>query len=90
MKKIFKYQLDIVDEQYIDLPVGSEAISVVNQHDVVMLYVKVDDEAEATSKVKFLIKGTGHDLDFKEEEYRFLGTVVTLGGMYVWHVFVEK
>lgn len=37
-------------------------------------------------KYPFVV-GTGHELEFNPEGYRFVGTVQTHGGSLVWHIF---
>lgn len=91
MKRMFKYELTIVDEQTIDLPVSAKFLSVVEQHGEVVLYALVDDEetAKRIEERRIRIVGTGHPFpDYEECEY--LGTVLQHGGTLVWHIFEIK
>ena len=86
MKRIFKYELEIIEEQTIDLPLSPIFISVMAQEDQVVLYALVDDEKETRPNV-IRIVGTGNPfMDYDECVY--LGTVQQYG--YVWHIFSKR
>lgn len=83
--KIFKYKLDITDMQSLDLPIGSDILSVVNQDNTLVLYAFVNTD-QPKEKRHIEIIGTGNPIDKDMVIYReFIGTVVMSGP--VWHVF---
>ena len=88
MERIFKYQLDIVDEQTLNLPYTAKILSVIEQHNKVVLYAAVDDEHEPHQRL-IRIVGTGHPFP-DIEQCVYLGTVSTHDGHLIWHVFEER
>lgn len=87
MKQIFKYILTDTT-QYLTL--RGEPISVINQHDDLILYAYHDTkERERT----YHVCGVGTGRPMKDEfitEYQFLGTVSMFGGKLIWHIFVKE
>ena len=88
MYRIFKYQLDIVDKQILNLPHTAKILSVVEQHNKVVLYAAVDDEHEPNQR-SIRIVGTRHPFP-DIEQCVYLGTVLTHDGHFAWHVFGER
>lgn len=86
MERIFKYALEITDEQILYLPTGSKILSAIEQWDEVVLYAIVDDEIKETTGHVIKIVGTGHPFPECREHF-FLGTVSTHNGSLVWHIF---
>lgn len=89
MRRIFKYQLDVVDRQVVRAPRGWKPLSVGVQRDMVCIWASVDPDAEVVDHV-FWIHGTGHRAVAVEVGAEFLGTVLLHGGDLVFHVFVAK
>jgi len=92
MKKIFKYTLQVVDEQSVIMPIGAEILSVGLQRGEIVVYalvVPVDENACQQSR-RFSVRGTGHEAG-NLDNYNFLGTVIddTTRNL-VWHIFIEK
>lgn len=85
--RIFRYRLDITDEQTLDLPANAEVLSVGPPRDgldQLDMWALVD--VTATKELRtFQIFGTGHPMSATYS--RFIGTVPTHEGMFVWHVF---
>jgi len=88
---IWKFPLEIVDEQEIDMPIGAKIITVKNQNKKPCLWAicNVDSQYE---KRKFKIYGTGHQHNLIEGDY--IGSVQIYHDMpnnslmqFVWHVF---
>lgn len=79
---IWKYELEITDEQTINIPEGSVILDVLDQNGTLVLYAMVNPQhphAEHTVR----IVGTGHPLP--EEPGDFINSVMM--DQYVWHVF---
>jgi hypothetical protein len=88
MKVIYKYPLEIKDDQYIKLPKGSRLLSACEQYENIVIYALVDDNAEDMEDYNFVIHGTGHYADdVFYNDYQFLGTVKLRGGALIFHVF---
>lgn len=97
MEKIFKYELEITDEQTIDMPSLSRILSVQEQNGKLCLWAVVE-EKNAIKPRKIIICGTGNPLPdgLREFSYdapsgyttEFIGTVQMSYGL-VWHVFAK-
>lgn len=82
---IWKWPLRLEVEQAIDVPEGSEVVHVATQKDVPALWMRVPDlDAPVTSR-RIHIVGTGHQE--VHPAWRYLGSVMTDGGVFVWHIF---
>ena len=85
--KIFKYLLAVTDVQCIEMPMGSEILTVQMQGDVACLWALVNPENPMHKKT-ILICGTGHQLDAHPGYY--IGTFQVHGGSLVFHVFEQR
>ena len=83
MKTIWKYALDLRDEQSPLIPRGAELLSVHMQDGTPTVWALVDPKAERVPR-EIAIRGTGNPA-LLPDAARFLGTV--LDRAYVWHVF---
>lgn len=86
-RKIFKYQIGI-DTNILDMPKGSKVLSVHSQYGKVVLYAEVDD-TQVLTKRKYIIYGTGHEF-VHNDEYDYVGTVITHNDALVWHIYISK
>jgi len=84
MNSIWKYPLQVTDEQTIDVPEGSEALSVQVQNGTPCLWVRVDPAALKVPR-KIITHGTGHHVPATTG--RYIGTYQIEGGALVFHVF---
>lgn len=84
--KVFKYPFVVTDEQYLKMPRGAELLHVEDQDTqiagLLCLWARVDPYAETVERL-IIVRGTGHEVG--QEPH--VGTVLTKGGMLVWHVF---
>jgi len=87
MISIWKYPLEIDDEQWIDIPRGAKFLSVGVQRGKVCLWVQVDSDAPKESQL-IVMHGTGHPM--KSDSMQFIGTVMLYDGDLVFHVFHPK
>ncbi len=83
MAKIYKYVLELQDQQFVTLPEQYQILTVIEQDGKMVLYAKVKEE-KVTKNVTILIRGTGHEI---EENVNYINTVKM--GYYVWHVFYK-
>ena len=84
MSAIWKYPLQVTDEQTIDMPSGAEALTVQVQNGTPCLWARVDPAAPTTPR-KIITHGTGHPVP--ETTGRYIGTYQIDGGALVFHVF---
>lgn len=86
MNRIFKYPLNIIGTQVLELPASASILSVMTQRGRIVLYALVDESEIETRERSIEIFGTGHPvLDNVRRDY--LGTVVQENGDLVWHIF---
>ena len=82
---IYKYQLDIEDEQMVQMPVGAQILSVGSQGDRLTLWASINVLATLIiSPRKIMIRGTGNTFVHDPPD-QFIGTVIM--DPFVWHVF---
>ncbi|UQN06780.1 hypothetical protein [Deinococcus sp. QL22] len=87
MYKIYKYPLDITDEQAFWLPEGAELLSVQFQGGQLCLWALVDPELAHTQCARITVIGTGNPISEPREQLgQFIGTAQGPRG-FVWHVF---
>ena len=86
MPVIWKYPLEVMGEQDIEMPSG-RILSVQNQGGQLVLWAAVDPDAEP-HKVKIVIKGTGHPFEWDHEEGTLSYFTSVQQGEFVWHVFI--
>jgi hypothetical protein len=86
MKTVYKYVLEVVDDQTLSLPIGSQVLSVATQDDDIVLYALVDPDQPTTIRYGIRIHGTGHPIS-NIDGHAFLGTVNLYGGRLMFHVF---
>ena len=86
MKKIYKYNLELIHTQTIRIPSGFKLLCVKTQNDTSHIWALVDPKAKLVD-LKVQIVGTGHDATrIKKSEY--LGTIFLYNKTFVGHVFI--
>jgi hypothetical protein len=91
VKRIFRYDLDIEDEQLVDMPRSPQILSVAPHRfspDRAEIWALVDDQ-QPEVPVRFRVFGTGHPAD-AAAGCAFIGTVPIHGGSLIFHVFVDR
>lgn len=83
MYKIYKYELELTDNQSLTLPENSKILTVIEQNNKIVLYAKVSD-SEWQDFFMIHIRGTGHPIF---ETAKYLNTVKI--NQFVWHVFYQ-
>ena len=86
MQTIWKFRLDMMDEQTINVPIGSTFLSVQVQRDVPCVWALVDDNAPSVPTT-VRIYGTGHPIKFDVTGLEYIGTFQLSGGALVFHLF---
>lgn len=87
MRRVFKYGLEITDEQIIRAPRDWHPLSVQVQNGEPVLWVLVDDSALEVEHHVF-VHGTGHHVHHLAEEFVSTFQLSDMG--LVFHVFVGK
>src|SRR5579872_4380097 len=87
MKKIWKYQLIIVNEQQIALPVGAKILAVQVQHNMPVIWAEID-VTQPIEMRSFQTFGTGHNIvDQPGFEREYIGSYQIDNGDLVFHLF---
>lgn len=88
MRTIWKFPLEVQQEQLVAMPRDARLLCVRAQHNSPHIWVLVDDAAPLEYR-RILTRGTGHDATAIEDPYRHVGTYFLRGGDLVYHVFAE-
>lgn len=87
MKRIFKYDLEIVDEQHLILPHEYEILTVQPQGEKLCLWAMVNSES-SYKNITIRIHGTGHPIASEAfETLKYISTVQMYDGSLVLHCF---
>ena len=87
MKRIFLYDLEVIETQTIILPVSAIIISIKERANCLVLYALIDDEEKETKSHTIRIVRTGHPF-MDSDECTYLGTVSQY--TFVWHIFEKN
>lgn len=87
IKTIYKYELSICDIQDLYLPINYKILAVQTQEEKPVLYCLVDKEVKQKDRVTFEIFGTGHNIDFSNDNKEYIGTFQLRKGQIVFHLF---
>lgn len=89
MRTIWKYELDVVGELNIEMPVGAKVLCVQTQGGFPCLWAEVDDHMKKINRT-FRVIGTGHDMEPVGDGlngWKYVGTFQMHGGNLVFHVY---
>ena len=89
MKTIYKYPIEVTDEQTLTLPVNAQILTVQTQWDSPCLWAMIDPEEKQTEQVAIRVYGTGQPVS-DSENLTYIGTVQMLSGQLVFHIFREQ
>ena len=87
MNNIFKYPVSLGEFERA-LPKDRRILSVQMQGDNPCLWAMVDSSSEI-QKVKFIVRGTGHEFEPNTTQ-SYIGTFQMAGGGLIWHLFELK
>lgn len=85
--RIFKYPLEITDQQDITLPYNSKILSCQMQGDALQLWALVDEETDVFCEKTIRIIGTGNPINDYDSTFKFISTVQD-DRDFVWHIFL--
>lgn len=83
MQTVYKYQIEVVDEQEIEMPEDAKLLTAQMQGEMLCVWALVDNQLP-TAKRKILVRGTGHDA---HGVGTYISTFQMRGGALVFHVF---
>ena len=86
--KIYKYEIEVTDQQTLQLPQQAEILSIQVQDNNIMLWALVIDYTKLVDYRFIECYGTGHEIVDDANELVFLATIQYRGG--VWHFFERK
>jgi len=86
-KTIWKFQLQVLDTQFIWIPKNAEILSVQNQNESLCIWALVNP-TEETEERCFEVFGTGHEVGCDMGvDRKFIGTFQMNKGSLVFHLF---
>ena len=93
-KTIWKFELEIGDNQKLELPIGAEILTVHTQNEIPCLWALVDPDADQETR-HFEVYGTGHPVRYDSNRAKpklgidriYIGTFQLHNGILVFHVF---
>jgi len=90
MKRVYKYPIDITDNQYVAMPKNAQILTAQVQNGKPCLWALVDPNAKIEERT-IRIAGTGHSIS-DEEACRlvYVATLQMHNGSLVFHVFEVK
>lgn len=84
MRTIYKYRLQTIDIQTINLPEGAKILTVQTQNGEPFLWAEVEPDNPSSPRT-IATHGTGHTLP--KEVRRYIATYKMMGDSLVFHVF---
>jgi hypothetical protein len=87
MKTIWKYPLEITDQQSVTMPEGAKILTAQMQGRDLCLWAIVDPDARHHEDRHIQIVGTGHLIEGLEDAKQFSYIASVQMGALVWHVF---
>lgn len=84
-KQIWKFPLELREEQEIEMPENANIIHVAEQHNRICLWAEIDPKNIKLKRI-FYVVGTGWNIP-NLSMVLYLGSVVMTPGAYVWHVY---
>lgn len=88
MQTIWKFPINVTDEQQINVPKGARFLTAQFQHGNLCLWAQVDDSA-FTERRTIRVIGTGHPIP-DAASLQYIASVQTMGGNLVFHVFIKE
>lgn len=89
MNTIYKYELEVIDIQEVELPEDCKILSVQVQRGKVYLWALINI-VRPLSKRTFRMYGTGHRIEFDVvDKLNYISTFQLQNGLFVFHVFEQ-
>ena len=84
MRKIFKFDLDLLPTTTIELPLGAIIRTLQFQRKIPRVWIELDPEVTRTQPHTFTLVATGEGIDDVGE---YLTSIQTDDEKYMWHVY---
>lgn len=85
MIAVYKYTIQLTDEQMLNLPLGAEPLHIATQGDQLCLWCRVHTDRPSRPR-RVRIVETGHPVD---DASRYVGTFDIDNYLLVFHVFID-
>jgi len=91
INKVFKYDVEIKDNQTIYLPVGSRFLRIGNKigNSVMSIWAMVNSREPLKIPLDLVVLGTGNVTEIDLDMFVHLDTVI-MNSQLVWHVYANK
>ncbi len=89
MMTVKKYAMQITAAQTVKLPENAKVLSVMEQHEGIVLFALIDSDRAATEPYTVIILGSEYEAP-DLTGYRFLGTCGIHHGLQTVHVFIRE
>lgn len=89
MYSVYKFTLESVECQALELPLNSKILSTETQGDDILIYALVNTQETKKEYRDIRVYGTGHEIPDIITEYTFLGTAKLYNGGLMFHVFYK-
>ena len=92
MKTIYKYELNVTDEQTLSLPKNHKVLTVMVQNGIPCIWVLLDPEQREKEDLDVFIFGTGQMIpEFATiERLTYLGSFMIVNDNFVGHVYYKN
>jgi hypothetical protein len=85
MKRVYKYHIEITDEQVINMPTNAQILTVQEQNNEAFIWALVNPN-ESLYPYRFRLAGTGHEIH-GSGFMTFIGSFQLANGALVFHLF---
>lgn len=87
MRTIYKQDLSLTDDQYIEVPVGAKLLHIDIQNQKPCIWYECESK-NVLKKLRILCFGTGREIPYTNN-LRYIGTVLVASGNGVFHFYEE-
>lgn len=87
MKKIYRYKFEVTCKIVIEMPVGTEILTVQTKRGSPCIWALIDPETTNLEKRHFYIFGTGHEINHDVNQLHYIGPFQIYDGDLVFHLF---
>jgi len=87
IKRVYKYEVPVMDVVTIQLPIGAEILTVQSQNGIPCIWALIDPVNPYKDRT-FRLAGTGHSIEVNNEvKENYIGTFQLENGLLVFHLF---
>lgn len=85
-RAIWKFPLDVADEQTLNMPAGAKILTVQIQFGVPTIWAEVEPSEPKIQQRRIAVFGTGHTIPALKP-LTYIGSVQQDGGNLIWHIY---